>query len=104
MKFYCHRTPTIMDGLVLRWNPAGNLDAEISASRNGVAISGYWDFRSPTMIASFRLILAYAEEARLALGQDKTPARYENEIDVKFGDTLEDVVARHEQAAKESAT
>lgn len=100
-KFYVHRTQTIMSGLVIRWSPAGNINAEISASRDAVCVSGYWDLHSPTQIAEFRTVLAHAEEARhlLARGLLGKPPRYENELDFHFGDTLADVVAKHELAA-----
>jgi len=102
VKFYVHRTPTIMSGLVIRWNPAGNLNAEISASRDAICVSGYWELNSPTQIALFRTALAQAEEARHLLARNGTkPPRYENELDVHFGDRLEEVVAKHERAAKE---
>ena len=99
MKFYVYRTHTIMSGLVLRWSLSGNLNAEISASRDAVCISGFWDLCSPTQIAEFRTVLAQAEEARhlLARGRHSAPARYENEVDFHFGDTIEDVVAKHER-------
>ena len=42
MKFICTLTPTIMDGLVVRWDLDGWGDGQISASRNGVLISGGW--------------------------------------------------------------
>lgn len=42
MKFTCKVTPTIMDGLVVRWKLDGWGDGEISASRKGVLISGNW--------------------------------------------------------------
>jgi len=102
VKFYVHRTHTIMSGLVIRWNPAGNLNAEISASRDAICVSGYWELNSPTQIALFRTALAQAEEARHLLARNGTkPPRYENELDFHFGDRLEEVVAKHERAAKE---
>lgn len=41
--FKLYRTPTIMSGLVYRWKlDDDRWDAEISASRDGVLISGHW--------------------------------------------------------------
>ena len=44
MKFEREETPTVMDGIVIRWRAiVGWHDIpEISASRNGVLISGSW--------------------------------------------------------------
>lgn len=97
MKFYVHRTHTIMDGLVVRWNPARNLDAEISASRNGVAISGHWMLTSPESIEMFRKVLDRAYELRGVIGRREPLPRFENEIDFHFGDSLEDAVRKHEE-------
>lgn len=84
MKFYVHRTPTVMSGLVVRWNPAANLNAEVSASRDAVCITGFWELSSPTDIAMFRTVLAQAEEARhlIARGRHHEPPRYENEVEL----------------------
>lgn len=46
------------------------------------------------------MALAHAEEARHLLGRgDRALPRYENELDFHFGDTFEDVVAKHELVA-----
>jgi hypothetical protein len=34
-------TPTIMDGIVVRWTPTADGPHEISASRNGVSVTGW---------------------------------------------------------------
>lgn len=94
MKFYLYRTHTICDGLVLRWTPADNLDAEVSASRNAVMIRGGWEINATEDLAAFRALLDRAETMRGVLGRGGTPVRQDDEIDFHFGDTVEAAVKR----------
>ena len=96
MRIYVHRTPTIMDGLVVRWNLQGDERREVSASRNGVAINGWWMFGSTETITEFQGLISEAWRAHALLKKGIAPARYENEVDVRFGETLAEVVARLE--------
>lgn len=101
MKIYVHRTHTICDGLVIRWNPRWpfrSLAPEISASRNGVMVSGHWELKSPEAIAAFQAAVVEAVAARAILGREGKPARFPNEVDVPFGDSIEDVIDRAEAA------
>lgn len=107
MKIYVHRTHTVMDGLVIRWNvspwPYAGLQPEISASRNSVMISGHWELRNPDDYATFGLAtvdafaahtqLREADRGRL-FGNVAGPPRYPNEVDVRFGETLDQVIER----------
>jgi predicted TPR repeat methyltransferase len=106
----CHITPTIMDGLVVRWNPsATDTLAEISASRNGVAIE--WRMlRTEHDKAEYERIVGLAWEAyrMLAKAAERGPfvrmdkadllawltARGVRVLDVQFGETLADAVKR----------
>lgn len=50
--FIRNDTPTIMDGLVIRWKIGGDVyTGEINASRNGVSIRGTWPVMSAETIA-----------------------------------------------------
>jgi hypothetical protein len=58
-------TPTVMDGIVVRWqvDPDNHHLGEISASRNGVAIGGYFPLlTTPTCSRDFLSALANAWE------------------------------------------
>jgi len=57
-----HITPTIMDGIVVRWNPSPEQTAEISASRNAVAIDGYWMLRTEHARVEFDRTVSLAWE------------------------------------------
>ena len=66
------RTPTIMDGVVIRWTLVGYdrwaQPGEISASRNGVLISGSWPVLSdPEELATIKATLDEAVEAHRRL-------------------------------------
>lgn len=52
-------TPTIMDGVVVRWGDKGS-DNEISASRNGVMVHGWMILRTPHDRAELERIVALA--------------------------------------------
>lgn len=69
MMFTRTRTPTIMDGVVIRWRLDGRWhDGEISASRNGVVICGRWPTLSdPEAIATVKEVLDDAHRTHLAL-------------------------------------
>lgn len=57
-------TPTIMDGLVVRWQIGGDVyTGEINASRNGVSIRGTWPVMSAETAAVVEEQLAYARIA-----------------------------------------
>lgn len=65
--FVCKRTPTIMDGLVFRWQLKSEFwqthssPGEVSVSRNGVLVSGVWPvFQSETELEAFSFVLATA--------------------------------------------
>lgn len=71
-------TPTIMDGLVIRWQLGGGgpFTGEISASRNGVLICGTWPtFRDPEALVEIKAILdeAYREHHRMAAQARQRP-------------------------------
>lgn len=54
-------TPTIMDGLVVRWQIGGDVyTGEINASRNGVSIRGTWPVMSADSAAVVEEQLRYA--------------------------------------------
>lgn len=92
-----HRTPTIQDGLVIRWNPdPENYRAgEVSASRNGILISGFWDvWRTRDEIAAFNALIEQAWAAHLMLKAGAEPARYALEIDVRFGESVGEAYSR----------
>ena len=65
MKFEREETPTIMDGLVVRWtfNTGWVNKPEISASRNGVCISGAW----PTLQGS--VAFSFGRDETLEIGR-----------------------------------
>lgn len=108
MKIYVHRTPAIMDGLVIRWNaspwPYASPAPEISASRTCVQVNGFWEFADEGSRQLFEAALSEAWKAfkimkpgRYSLTHRSAPARYANEIDVPFGESLEDAIAKAEQ-------
>jgi hypothetical protein len=54
-------TPTIMDGLVVRWQLTSELyDGEINASRNGVSLFGRWPIMDTESVVLFEETLARA--------------------------------------------
>lgn len=59
MKFVRKDVPTIMDGLVVRYKLASEFsgDGEISASRNGVCISGYFPVMSEELVLELMAVL-----------------------------------------------
>lgn len=63
MKFYRHDTPTIMDGMVVRYCMDG-WDGQITASRNGVSSQGTFP-----MLTTIDDILAYQTVLRRAYDQ-----------------------------------
>lgn len=65
MKFLCKVTPTIMDGLVVRWQLEGRGDGEVSASRNGVLICGGWPVLSTDGIEGLKQVL---DKAHICVG------------------------------------
>ena len=73
MKFKKSVTPTIMDGEVVRWEGDVNYanKPEISASRNGVSISGAWPIMKPSAIDTVvsTLNIAITEHLRLNSNQ-----------------------------------
>lgn len=95
-KFYVHRTHT-MDGLVIRWNPSPDERREISASRDGVAISGFWVLGDIDQRTELSKVISSAWNAYEQLKRGLVPPRYDNEVDVRFGETLGDVIARMEK-------
>lgn len=59
------RTPTIMDGLVVRFrlrNPPWQNEPEVSASRNGVMLSGAWPVMDERELAVLGKLLGLALE------------------------------------------
>lgn len=66
-----HITPTVMDGIVVRWNvdPDNYERGEISASRNAIVVTGYHHIRTPAALDIFRATLQRADEIRHKLGK-----------------------------------
>lgn len=54
-------TPTIMDGVVVRWGDR-NTNGEVSASRNGVLVCGRAMLRTPRDLEEINVIIAHAWE------------------------------------------
>ena len=52
MEFRRDDTPTVMDGIVVRYKLSG-VTGQISASRNGVCVSGYFPVMPDGAVASF---------------------------------------------------
>jgi hypothetical protein len=73
MEFNRDETPTIMDGLVVRWKGKVNYAnyPEISASRNGVLISGAWPVMTAAGIEEVHTILDLALNEFVALSSGK---------------------------------
>lgn len=68
MLFTRKRTPTIMDGLVIRWQLAEPYTGQINASRNGVWIGGTFPVSSdPAFIEEAKVILDEAHRTHLQL-------------------------------------
>ena len=67
MIFEREETPTIMDGKVVRWKAKTGWvnQPEISASRNGVAISGAWPTFTDVDSVKTQLDEAYLEYLKL---------------------------------------
>lgn len=91
MNFTRKRTPTIMDGLVIRYEgDAGWANTpEISASRTGVAIEGAWPtLRSRIDIARVvaHLERAWSDHIELAHGRDPDEHPKLGEITIRVFD------------------
>lgn len=106
----CHVTPTIMDGIVVRWNPAPDGDAEISASRNGVLVNGFPLILTQHALDEFNRTVSLAWEMyrSLAKAAERGPfARMEmsevhawlqergvHVVERRFGETLAEAVGK----------
>jgi hypothetical protein len=102
-----HITPTIMDGIVVRWNPDENSRHEISASRNGVSIKGWITTVEDhaTCIAAimiawecYRLLASSRVSARTADVKAWLVDKGQRVVDVRFGETLAEALKREEVA------
>lgn len=103
-----HITPTIMDGIVVRWNPDAESRHEISASRNGVAVSGWLvtqhdqaEFLTTVALAweMYRLLAKAAERGpfvRMEMSDVKSwlVERGQRVVDVQFGESLAEAYTR----------
>lgn len=80
MRFYRHDTPTIMDGLVVRYRQEfkNHYDGEVSASRNGVLIRGNFPYITTIdSVLDFQKLLTRAREQFAVLSQDRYGRRIE---------------------------
>lgn len=109
---FVHVTPTVMDGIVVRWNPDTTGNSEISASRNGVHVHCWPMLRVEHDRVEFdrTVSLAWEMYRLLAKAAERGPfVRMESDevtawlaahaqqiVDVRFGETLADAVARQE--------
>lgn len=103
-----HITPTIMDGIVVRWTPDEHSQHEISASRNGVAVTGWLvtvhdQTEFLTTIAHawnlYRLLAKAAERGPFVrMGTDEVRAWLvesgQRVVDVRLGETLAGAMGR----------
>lgn len=60
--YQCRYTPTVMSGPVFRWARPGD-DFEVSASRDGVLLSGHGRILDETGIATLAYLLGVAQHA-----------------------------------------
>lgn len=76
-----YRYPTIMSGLVLRFNRRGDESyhnaLEISASRDGVSISGHWPIMDAAGVAAVKRILDIAVEAAAEIREREHRAEFQ---------------------------
>lgn len=67
----CRYTPTICDGPVFRWAPAGRRTGfEASASRNGVMLHGASPCFNAESLSQLRAVLLLAERVHKRLASD----------------------------------
>lgn len=78
--FYRKDTPTIMSGLVIRYKLREPYTGEISASREGVLVSGSWPVMGTAMIVGFMDMLMRADIQFQSMATRGIPA-FEHEID-----------------------
>lgn len=101
MRFYRHDTPTIMDGIVVRYK-LEHYDGEISASRNGVAISGTWPgIQNIDDLSDLRRVLFRAHEHFVVLARPRYA--YEDHPDpLPFKDDPDCVVEQRKDRVSDS--
>lgn len=76
LRFAREETPTIMSGRVVRWlmvpAPWHNCP-EVSASRDGVLISGAWPIMTDDALNDLREVLSLAQKEYLSMRRDRWP-------------------------------